>query len=148
MANIAKHKITLGIAAATFIGLMAIALIPTLANKNRQQLGGELLNKELIQLTSEWNKHAPLMLNADIRIDNLIAGVEKTLQVSVTIVSMTKDELSDSVLTKCKAILLDLVKTDPEMEIFRQKKVSILFMYKDMNGSYICDVTLTPDMYN
>ena len=132
------------------IGLfLFVAIVVFVVPELTSDKGSKEIDGELVKAASKWNiTYAPLLIADDIYIDNHIALIEKKVQGSISFMSMAKDEVDDALLNQQKATLVHLIKTDSLMSTFREKRVTITYFCKDMNGSYICDIKITPDMYN
>ena len=43
--------------------------------------------------------------------------------------------------------IINTLSTDPDIKYFREKKVTIKYNYKDINGNYLMSIIITPDKY-
>ncbi len=106
------------------------------------------LNKDLMQLVSEYNKQAPFMIDANTQFDNIMLLPGNKIRYTFTAVNMTKDEIDvDAAKDEQATMLINQIRTNPQMKIFRKNKVSFSLLYKDKDGDFIYELAITPDMY-
>ena len=69
-------------------------------------------------------------------------------QYNYTLVNLVKDSIDIPGLESyIKPVILNNVKTNPDMKGFRDNKVTMTYTYKDKDGVYITRINITPDMY-
>ena len=44
-------------------------------------------------------------------------------------------------------LLLNNIKTNPDLKIYRDNKTTMAYYYKDMNGEFITKISITEDLY-
>ncbi len=143
MGELSKNKIAQSLLSFTILTI-AIVFIPKLfSQKEATEIDGEL-----VQASSAWNMQAPLILDDGIQIENHVALLGKNIQGTVTFSSLQKSEIDKDMLKKLEAQLIHNIKTASLMDTFRKKKVTITYFCKDIYGVHICDIKLTPNMYN
>ncbi len=129
----------------TAIGAVAAAigyfLIQQLFNK-------PTVDEAIMEAASEINKSCPIMLDKDTRLDNVLAMPNNSFQYNYTLVnfednSIEVDELTDYL----RPIIVNNIKTNPDMKWYRDNRVTFLYNYKDMNGIFILKLKVTPDEY-
>lgn len=105
-------------------------------------------DKELMQVAIVYNSSCPLMVDEETRLDNVVALPENIFQYNYTLVNMTKEEVKVDTLKKyLEPVIVNNVKTNPDLVIFREKKTTLNYYYKDKNGEFIHKISVTPDMY-
>lgn len=125
-------------------------------NKKEQIEKSELkdkLNQEsfadyLQKVSDETNKKCPMTIDKNTRLDNTLVLSGNTIQYNYTLVNFEKGsadiELIEKEFTK---ILLNDVRTNPGLKIFRDRNITMSYYYKDMNGDFVYNYKVTPDMY-
>ncbi|MCC6690963.1 MAG: hypothetical protein IT235_05470 [Bacteroidia bacterium] len=105
-------------------------------------------DKVMMQAASELNKTCPLMVDSETRLDNAVALPDNAFQYNYTLVNITKAEVSiDTIKKYVEPIIINNVKTNPDMKIYRDKKVTMIYYYKDKNGEFAHKFSVTPEMY-
>jgi hypothetical protein len=46
-----------------------------------------------------------------------------------------------------ESLIINTVKTNPDMAFFREKEVTMKYYYKDKNGNYLFSITVVPEQY-
>ena len=106
------------------------------------------LDKVMMQAASELNKTCPIMVDQYTRLDNAVALPDNSFQYNYTLVNLTKGEVNlDTVKKYVEPGILNNVKTNPDMKIYRDNKTTMIYYYKDKNGEFVHKFSVTPDMY-
>lgn len=88
------------------------------------------------------------MIDAETRVDSVTLPADKTIQYNYTIIRMEQSYLDpDTVKKILSPIILNNIKTDPEMKFFMDNKVTFQYNYNDKNGLFVFKHVVTPDMY-
>lgn len=107
------------------------------------------LEKALMKAASEVNKSCPQMVDQDTRLDNAMALPENDLQYNYTLVNLSKEDLNIKEFENYMIPqITNDVKTNPGLQIFREKKVTMKFYYRDKNGESITLIEVSPKEYN
>ncbi|KAA5536117.1 zinc ribbon domain-containing protein [Taibaiella lutea] len=105
-------------------------------------------DKKMMQVASEINKTCPIMVDQFTRLDNTLSLPNNTFQYNYTIVGVAKSEVNiDTVKKYIEPTLLNNVKTSPDMKIFRDNKMTLVYNYRDKNGEHVWKFSVTPEMY-
>lgn len=89
------------------------------------------------------------MVDQETRLDNAVALPENVFQYNYTLVNMEKASTDASQLENyLKPILINNVKSNPDMKINRDNKTTMGYYYKDKNGEFLFKVLVTPDLYD
>jgi hypothetical protein len=105
-------------------------------------------DKEMMQMASEINKTCPMMVDRDTRFDNAVAMPNNSFQYNYTLVNLTKAEISIEAFSKyIEPNVINTVKSNPDMKIFRDNKTTIIYSYQDKNGVFVHKFSVTSDMY-
>jgi len=106
-------------------------------------------DKVMMETASEINKNCPIMVDQETRLDNVIALPNNVYQYNYTLINRIKDSLNvEDIQNYFEPKILNNVKTDPALEIFRKNKKTMAFHYRDKNGEFILNISITPEKYN
>ncbi|MFM2049204.1 MAG: hypothetical protein RI955_1752 [Bacteroidota bacterium] len=127
------------------IGLIAIATISfsacnLLADKDAFQ-------KVLVKTAEDMNKSCPQTIDAETRLDNLVA-LPNELQYNYTLVNYAKADLNVKTFEdNMRPIILNTAKTNPDLKIFRDNKTTLTYNYKDKEGVFVTKISATEKDY-
>ena len=107
-----------------------------------------VFDKSMMEMASELNKVCPIMVDAETRLDNSIALPGNMFQYNYTLVNIEKSTIDTNEFKKfLEPELINQVKTNPQMEIFRKNKVTLNYNYRDKNGVFFLLISVTPNDY-
>ena len=107
-----------------------------------------VIDAAMLQLTSETNKHCPMMIDQETRFDNVTALPGKILQYNYTMVHVDADSIdSDGFLNYIEPRIINNVRTNPDMQFQRTSRMTLNFSYSDKDGEFICKISVSPDKY-
>jgi hypothetical protein len=113
-----------------------------------QSLFTPSIDSQLESVASEMNKNCPMNVDQYTILKNVVALPDKTFQYNYTLVGKTKAEVQiDTVKKYFFPQLLQNVKTDPTMKLFRDNEVTLSYTYYDTTGEFIIDYVIKPEMY-
>lgn len=120
-------------------------------NKNKQtekELNQESITDYLQKVSNDTNKKCPITVNKNTRLDNTLILSGNTIQYNYTLVDFEKGSADIKLIEEevTNAILND-VRTNPGMKLLRDGNVTMSYYYKDMNGEFVYNYKVTPDMY-
>lgn len=105
-------------------------------------------DKVMMQAASELNKTCPIMVDEYTRLDNAVALPGNVFQYNYTLVSITKAEVNlDTVKKYIEPAIVNNVKTSPDLKIYRDNKTTMTYYYKDKDGEFVHQFSVTPDQY-
>lgn len=105
-------------------------------------------DKQMMQVASELNKACPIMVDSETQLDNAVALPEKTFQYNYTLINMDKDNIDIERLEEyIKPVILNTIKTNPDLKSFRDNNVIMSYNYKDKNSNHILKLIFTPEQY-
>ncbi len=108
----------------------------------------QTFDKVLLESANEINKICPLMVDGETRLDNAIAKPDNVFQYNYTLVNMLKDSLDvEKLKDYIEPVIINGVKTNPELKNFRENKTTLNYYYRDKAGIYLFMISVTPDMY-
>ena len=137
-----KRKKTIGI----IVGMVAFGL----AYFGVQQIffKAPTFDKAMMQAASELNKTCPIMVDQDTRLDNAVALPDNIFQYNYTLVNLDKSEVNlDTVKKYIEPGLINTVKTNPDLKLYRDNKVTMAYNYRDKSGVFVLKISVTPDLY-
>jgi len=106
-------------------------------------------DKVLMQTASEINKTCPISIDQYTRLDNTVALPGNIFQYNYTMVTLDKSEVNaDTLKAKLEPGIVNNIKTNPDLKIFRDNKTTMNYSYKDKNGVFVLTISVTPDKYN
>lgn len=129
-------------------GLVGFAVAFTVMFFVSQSLFKPSVDSQLTEIASEMNKSCPMRVDEFTTLKNVAALPNKTLQYNYVLVGSTKAEVQlDSVKKYFFPQLLQNVKTDPTMQLFRDNEVTLSYTYYDTTGEYVTEYVIKPEMY-
>jgi hypothetical protein len=137
-----KRKKTIG----TIVGIVAFGLVYF----GVQQIffKAPTFDKAMIQAASELNKSCPIMVDQHTRLDNAAVMPNNVFQYNYTLVNLDKSEVNIDTLKKyVEPGLINNVKTHPDLQVYRDNKVTMAYNYRDKNGVFVLRINVTPDLY-
>jgi len=142
MENSSNRKRIIGSVVGTTVGLLVAFFIQQYFFK------APTFDKAMMEAASQINQSCPIMVDQETRLDNAVAMPGNVFQYNYTLVNLVKDSIDISGLEGyIKPVILNNVKTNPDMKGFRDNKVTMTYTYKDKDGVYITRINITPDMY-
>ena len=106
------------------------------------------VDKELLLISNEINKRAPITVDSMTRLDNVQALTGNRLQYNYSITSADKDQIDTSFLkSNTKQTMTNMIKSNPKAKYFRDNKIDILINYVDQQGVYVCSLTVPSTDY-
>jgi len=105
-------------------------------------------DKVMMQAASKINENCPFMVDQDTRLDNAVAFPDNILQYNYTLVNWIKDSVDLKAFDDyMQPVILNNVKTNPDFKIYRDNETTIAYAYKDMNGAFISNISITANQY-
>lgn len=142
MENQKNNKKTVGTIVGLAVGLIVYFLVKQFV------FAPPSFDKVMMQAASEINESCPIMVDQDTRLDNAIALPENVLQYNYTLVNWVKDSVDLKAFEDyMQPMILNNVKTNPDLKIYRDNKTTMAYNYKDMNGEFITKISITADQY-
>lgn len=105
-------------------------------------------DKVMMKMASEMNESCPIMIDQATRLDNVAALPDNTLQYNYTLIGWVKDSVDlNAFEAYMQPMLLNQIKTNPDLKIYRDHETTLAYSYKDMNGAFIQKFSISADMY-
>jgi hypothetical protein len=106
-------------------------------------------DKTMMKVASELNKTCPVMIDKETRLDNAVALPDNIFQYNYTLVNFDKSQVNiDTVKKYVEPGLINNIKTNPDLKLYRDNKVTMAYYYRDKNGEFVLKISVTPDMYS
>lgn len=106
------------------------------------------IDKELTEEANRINKTCPMIVDQDLVLNNVTVLTNKVVQYNYTIVHLEKSQLDLEILKKeMESHILNDVKTNPDLKIYRDKKIILNYNYHDKKGVFVIKIVVTPDLY-
>jgi len=106
------------------------------------------IDKVFMNAASELNKTCPIMIDQETRLDNAVAMPNKSFQYNYTLINLNKSEISiDTVKKYLEPSIINNVRTNPDLKIYRDNKITMIYYYRDKNGEFVHKLSVTPEMY-
>lgn len=104
--------------------------------------------KNLAYKTSLINGNCPEMVDEETRLDSVVLSTEGKLVYYYTMTRRTSETVNSQVF---KAYLvpaiLENVRYNPSLRMFRDSSVSMVFNYLDRNGVFVTEISIEPSQY-
>lgn len=105
-------------------------------------------DKQLMNAASELNETCPIMVDQETRLDNAITLPGKIFQYNYTLINFEKDSIDINLFEDhMKPLILNNVKTNPDLKEFRENMVTMAYSYRDKNGIFILKISIDPKQY-
>ena len=102
----------------------------------------------MVQSAIELNKSCPKMIDQYSRLDSAVVLPGKVLQYHYTLVNLTKAEVNlDTVKKYIEPKIIRNVKISPELKIYRTNQATLNYLYRDKEGEFVLEVSVSPEMY-
>lgn len=132
------------------VGIVVLAIALGLAYFAIQPLfvKAPLVDRAMLKIAAEINKSCPRMIDADTRLDNAIALPGNVFQYNYTLIHLEKATADPEEMRNLLGpILVNDVKTNPQMKPQRDRKTTVNYCYKDKAGLFFLMIPVTPDKY-
>lgn len=109
-----------------------------------------LYRKLMISDAHAFNAQCPIRIDKETTLDNILAMPDQNiLRYNYTLIEREKNNFKDAQQLKerMESSLINVVKTNPDMEIYRQHKTTLEYYYKDKNGQFLFSISVTPELY-
>ncbi len=99
-------------------------------------------------IANELNKNCPMMVDEETRLDKVSLPSKTVFQYNYTLINYDKSQIDT---TKLKDALeqniIQITKTNPQMQYQRDNNVTMNYFYNDKNGDYLMTIIISPEMY-
>ena len=138
------NRVLLAAVASLFVlGLLAV---PIHAQPGSPK--GLSIEMELKSTSQQMNRGCPVMVDKETRLENTAGGPGNTFTYTFTLVNYGVEEINVQALRETmRPYLLNTLKTNPAMNMFRANGVTIVYKYRDKRGRPVMDIALRPQDY-
>jgi len=106
----------------------------------------ESTEDKLVQTSRNLNARLPMNVDNDTRWDTTVPGPGKRLTYCYTFVNASKTELDpEKIAARIRPKLLMYYRTNAEMKLFRENRVTVCYLYKDKAGETVTSIEVSPD---
>jgi hypothetical protein len=106
------------------------------------------IDQQMQAAANDVNKVCPVMVDQETRLDNAIAGPGKLFTYNYTLINFSIDEIDTDIFSaNIRTTMKNNIRTNPEMRVFRDNKITVAYAYKDKAGNFIHKVEIPPDEY-
>ena len=99
-------------------------------------------------IANEMNKSCPMMVDEETRLDKVTLPSKTVFQYNYTLINYEKTEIDTvKIKSNLEQNIIQLIKTNPQMEYQRQNNVTMNYIYNDNNGDYLMSIIITPELY-
>ncbi|HBL76030.1 MAG: hypothetical protein A2W90_11480 [Bacteroidetes bacterium GWF2_42_66] len=143
MEQVKNNKRIIGTVIGSAVGLIVVVLIQQLFFKT------PAFDKMLMKVADELNANCPVMVDSETRLDNAFAMPGNVFQYNYTLVNLVKDSINIQDFEEyMKPRIVSNAKTNPDLQLFRDNKVTMNYYYKDLNGIFVSKISISPDQYS
>ena len=129
------------------IGILIFFVVTSIL-KEILQMRKVPINEQLVEMVSEVNKLAPIMVDSNTRFDNAMALPGNKIQYNYTILKYAKSDIDTLALAKeTKTYIVNMIKTNPKAIFFKENSIDLSASYSDSVGVYICTIFIKSDDY-
>ena len=105
-------------------------------------------NEVMIEAANGLNESCPIMVDSETRLDNAVVLPGNIFQYNYTLVNSEKYEVNIPEMENyLEPLLVNNVKTNPDLKIYRDNNVTMTYYYKDRFGESLMKISVTPDKY-
>ncbi|PZP43030.1 MAG: hypothetical protein DI598_16250 [Pseudopedobacter saltans] len=106
--------------------------------------------QKLMEKTAkDINKQCPIQVDSDMVWDSVNVLPNKTFQYYYTIKNFEASDIDTINVKKERTpIMLNSIKSEASIKIYRDHKTTFLYVFKDKLGKPAFSITITPDMYS
>lgn len=105
-------------------------------------------DKVMTEMASEFNKALPMMIDKETRLDNTMAMPDNSFIYNYTLVNLPLDSIDVTYFNEfMEPIIINNVKSNPDLIVFRDNDVTLQYSYKDMYGVFISKIIVAKEDY-
>ncbi|WP_445711835.1 zinc ribbon domain-containing protein [Flavobacterium sp.] len=106
------------------------------------------IDTEIENSVNELNENCPMRVDDYMTLDSVVALPNRTIQYNYSLVDIEKSEVNlDTVKKYVFSAVLANIKTNPDMKVLIDNKLTFNHYYKDKKGAFVTKYVVTPKMY-
>tara|TARA_B100000809_G_C14776202_1_gene401277 strand:+ start:70 stop:507 length:438 start_codon:yes stop_codon:yes gene_type:complete len=130
------------------IGIIVGMIFFALTYYGSQQLFKKDLESELKNAALELNKLTPIKVDQFSRLDSASTIGKTNFIYYYTLIGLEESEVNlDTVNKYIRPNIIENVKNNPDLKIYRENNITMDYKYYDKNGKFALDISVTPDLY-
>ncbi len=130
------------------VGLVVGAIAFALSYYGVQQFFKVDVESELQNAALELNKQTPLNVDQYTRLDSASSSGKTHFTYYYTLLDVQQTEVNiDTVNKYIRPTIIEGVKNSPELKFFRENDVTMDYKYYDKHGTFVTQISVTPDLY-
>ena len=138
-----NNKKTIGAVVGTIVGITGYFIVKQLI------FAPPTFDKAMMQAASKINESCPIMVDQETRLDNAAALPDNVFQYNYTLINAIIDSVDLKAFEDyMQPIILNNVRTNPDMKAYRDNEVTMAYYYKDRNGEFITKISISADQYS
>ena len=106
------------------------------------------LESQLKEAVLEINKSAPMNVSKLSRLDSASIIGKKEFIYHYTLITTAKNQVNmDTVNKYIRPTIIENVKTNSDLKIYRDNNITLKYKYYDKNGEFAMEIPVTPELY-
>jgi hypothetical protein len=98
--------------------------------------------------SKEINKNCPQMVDSVTRLDNTLVISGKIIYYNYTYINKDTFEINmDELKKNLYENILNNIKTNPNLKLYRENDVTFNYYYKDEYGNFLMEIEILPEQY-
>ena len=103
----------------------------------------EMLKEEAKRI----NNKTPVQIDEETRLDSVVATSESSFDYFYTLIYKSDSVNKDTIAKYVKPTIVAKLKTNPEMDYFREHKITLNYHYYGYDGLPAVTINITPELY-
>lgn len=129
--------------------VLGSSLGPTLFHYADNLLGEKnKVDPAIMASVNTMNKSLPVMIDAETRLDNVLALPGQQFLYNYTLVNYSRNSFDTTLAqTQLRPRMINLYKTSPDLKLFRDYGFKVICTYRYKDGGYAMRITINPEEY-
>jgi len=103
----------------------------------------------MIEAAAELNESCPIMVDSETRLDNAEVIDNDIFRYNYTLLTSVRSQMDvKGTSNYLEPLLIDQVKSNAALQIYRENRITMAYYYYDKNGSLAFKILVTPEKYN
>ena len=132
----------------TILGLVVGIIAFALSYYGVQQLFKKDVGSQLENIALELNKQLPMRIDEYTRLDSTATHGKTSFIYYYALFDLERSEVNlDTVNKYIRPRIIEDVKNSPELQYFRDNKITLEYQYFDKVGVFVMEILVTPELY-